>query len=78
LRRIVSKSQYCSTGDSRTEYSSWRPCSHTQNCGFTNPTFTVGLQLLNLIAGSNAQMSKQWCHDHKTWTSDNWKCAQYG
>jgi hypothetical protein len=20
-------------------------------------------------------MRKQWCHDHKTWTSDNWKSA---
>jgi hypothetical protein len=26
-----------------------------------------------LITESNAQMRKQWCHDHKTWTSDNWK-----
>jgi hypothetical protein len=33
----------------------------------------VGLQLLNPITESNAQMRKQWCHDHKTWTSGNWK-----
>jgi hypothetical protein len=26
-----------------------------------------------LITKSNAQMRKLWCHDHKTWTSDNWK-----
>jgi transposase len=26
-----------------------------------------------LITESNAQMCKRWCHDHKTWTSDNWK-----
>jgi hypothetical protein len=26
-----------------------------------------------LITGSNVQMHKQWCHDRKTWTSDNWK-----
>jgi hypothetical protein len=26
-----------------------------------------------LITESNAQMRKQWCNDHKTWTSDNWK-----
>jgi hypothetical protein len=25
------------------------------------------------ITESNAQMSKQWCHDHKISTSDNWK-----
>jgi hypothetical protein len=26
-----------------------------------------------LITESNAEMCKGWCHDHKTWTSDNWK-----
>jgi hypothetical protein len=26
-----------------------------------------------LITESNAQMRKRWCHDHKPWTSDNWK-----
>jgi hypothetical protein len=29
-----------------------------------------------LIIESNAQMLKGWCHDHKTWTSDNWKRAR--
>jgi hypothetical protein len=28
-----------------------------------------------MSAESNAQMHKQWCHDHKTWISDNWKCV---
>jgi transposase len=28
-----------------------------------------------LIIESNAQMRKRWCHNHKTWTSDNWKCT---
>jgi hypothetical protein len=28
-----------------------------------------------LTMESNAQMRKWWCHDHKTWTSDNWKCV---
>jgi hypothetical protein len=28
-----------------------------------------------LISESNAQMGKRWCHDHKTWTSHNWKHA---
>jgi hypothetical protein len=28
-----------------------------------------------LITESNAHMCKRWCHGHKTWTSDNWKCA---
>jgi hypothetical protein len=28
-----------------------------------------------LITESNTQMRKQWCHDRKTWTSDNWKRA---
>jgi hypothetical protein len=26
-----------------------------------------------LITESSAQMRKRWCHDHKTWTSDNQK-----
>jgi hypothetical protein len=29
-----------------------------------------------LITESNAKMRKRWCHDHKTWTSDNWKRAR--
>jgi hypothetical protein len=28
-----------------------------------------------LITESNAQMCKRWCHDHKTWTSQNRICA---
>jgi transposase len=28
-----------------------------------------------LIAESNAQTCKRWCHDHNTWTLDNWKCV---
>jgi hypothetical protein len=40
------------------------------------PTSMVGLQMINLITESNAQMRKRWCHDHKTWTSDNWKCTR--
>jgi hypothetical protein len=30
----------------------------------------------SLITENNAQMCKCWCHDHKIWTSDNWKCAR--
>jgi transposase len=29
-----------------------------------------------LITETNDQMCKLWCHDHKTWTSDKWKCAR--
>jgi hypothetical protein len=29
-----------------------------------------------LITESNARMHKRWCHDHKTWISDNWKHAR--
>jgi hypothetical protein len=29
----------------------------------------------SLITENNAEMHKRWCHDHKTWTSDNWKHA---
>jgi hypothetical protein len=28
---------------------------------------------VDMINENNAQMRKRWCHDHKTWTSDNWK-----
>jgi hypothetical protein len=43
------KSQnYCSTGDSRTEYSSWPFPQKLFNVSVTNPTSTVGLQLLNV------------------------------
>jgi hypothetical protein len=26
-----------------------------------------------LITESNIQLCRRWCHDHKTWTYDNWK-----
>jgi hypothetical protein len=29
-----------------------------------------------LLTESNVEMHKQWCHDHKIWTSDNWKRAR--
>jgi hypothetical protein len=29
-----------------------------------------------LITESNTQMRKRWCHDHKSWASDNWKRAR--
>jgi hypothetical protein len=43
------KSQnYCSTGDSRTDIHLEDPVSTTSDVSFTNPTSTVGLQLLDL------------------------------
>jgi hypothetical protein len=41
---------YCSTGDSRTEYSSCKTLlpQKLSDVSFTNPTFTVGLQMLKL------------------------------
>jgi hypothetical protein len=81
LRRIVSKKSqnYCSTGDRTAEL----------NIQHEDPasTKTVRRELhksniygraafaKSLISESNAQMRKRWCHDHKTWTSDNWKSA---
>jgi hypothetical protein len=32
-----------------------------------------GAAIAKHITESNAQMRKRWCHDNKTWTSDNWK-----
>jgi hypothetical protein len=44
---------------------------------FTNPTSTARALIAKpLTAESNAQMRKRWCHDHKTRTSDNWKCVR--
>jgi hypothetical protein len=41
---------------------------------FTNPTSTVGLQLLNFrLLNVILRCVKRWCHDHKTWISVNWK-----
>jgi transposase len=30
-----------------------------------------------LFHESNVQVCKRWCHDHKTWMSDNWKRSLY-
>jgi hypothetical protein len=44
----------------------------TVHVSFTNPTCTVGLQLLNLRL-LKAMLRCVWCNDHEIWTSDNWK-----
>jgi hypothetical protein len=60
---------YCSTGDSTTEYSFRRPRFHK----------TVRRELHKSSIHGRAATAKplitrkRWCHDHKTWTSDNWK-----
>jgi hypothetical protein len=77
LKSFFFKSQnYCTTGDSRTEYSCWRPCFH-KNCPVWRELHKSNIHgraaiAKPLIIESNAQMPKRWCHDHKTWTSDNW------
>jgi hypothetical protein len=69
LRRIVWKKN-CSTDEMQ---QNWIFILKTvfppkpSDVSFTNPTSTVGLQLLNLW------LLERWCHDQKTWTSDNWK-----
>jgi hypothetical protein len=41
---------------------------------FTNPNIHDRAVIAkSQITESNAQMRKQWCHNHKTWISDNWK-----
>jgi hypothetical protein len=78
LSRIVSKKSqnYCSTADRTAEL----------NIHLEDPVSTEiarrELHKFNirgktaiakpLITESNAQMRKRHCHDHKTWTSDNW------
>jgi hypothetical protein len=51
--------------DSRTEYLSVRRELHKSNI--------LGRAA---ITESNAQKRKRWCHDHKTWTSNNRKGAR--
>jgi hypothetical protein len=70
---------YCSIGDSRTEYSSWRPRFNKTVRHYLHKSNTHCRAAIAkpLITESNAQMRKWWCHDHKTWTSDNWECARH-
>jgi hypothetical protein len=74
------KSQtYCSTGDRSAEVD-----IHLEDSVSTK-TIRCELHRSNihgtaavakpLITESIAQIHKQWCHDHKSWTSDNWKCT---
>jgi hypothetical protein len=72
---------YCNTGDRTAEL----------NIHFEDPVSTKAAQhelhrsnihgwaaiAKCLISDNDAQMHKRWCHSHKTWTSDNWKCARY-
>jgi hypothetical protein len=61
---------------SKTEYSSWRPCFHKNWCQLHKSNLHGRPAIAKpLITGSNAQMFKQWCHNHKTWTSVDWKQA---
>jgi hypothetical protein len=68
--------QYCRTGDSGTEYSSWRLFPQKLvNMNFTDPNIhSRAATDKPLITESTAQMRKQWCRNHKTWTSDNCSC----
>jgi transposase len=73
FRRMVSKNHCCSTGDRTAELNTDHEdivSTNLYDVSFANPASMVGLQLLRLIAESNAQMSKRWCHDRKTRISD--------
>jgi hypothetical protein len=75
LVRIVPK--ICSTGDSRTEYSSWRSCFYKNYSPWASQVATsmVGL-LLNLWLLKVMLRCVNDCVNHKTWTADNWKRVQ--
>jgi hypothetical protein len=63
--------KYCSTGDSRTK------STKTVRREFHKPNIHGRAATPKpLITESNAQTRKRWCHDHKTWTSDNRKRAR--
>jgi hypothetical protein len=73
------KSQkYCSTGENRIEYSSWRPCfqkNKTVRREFHKSNIHGRAAIAEpLITKSNTQMRKLLYHDHKT-LSNNWKRA---
>jgi len=66
---------YCSKGDSRSQYHSWRLFPQQESESFTNRTSTVALQLLNPWLLKTMLMGKK---DgvmiiNKTRTSDDWK-----
>jgi hypothetical protein len=76
---LLWKSQnYCSTGDSRAEYtySSWRPCCHKSCPAWASQIHGRASIAEPLITEINSFMRIRLCNDHKTWTSDNWKCAR--
>jgi hypothetical protein len=69
MKRIVYENH------SRPEYSSRRPYLH-KNCARELHKSNIhgrAATAIYLITESSAQMRKRCCHDHKIWTSDNWK-----
>jgi hypothetical protein len=76
LRTIISKNHRTTAVQvncSRTEYPSRRSRFHKTVRRELHKSSTHGraANAIPLITKSNAQMCKRWCHDHKTWTSDN-------
>jgi hypothetical protein len=59
----------CSTGDSRTEDP---VCTKTVRRELHKSSI-YGRLSCNCFTESTAQMCQRWCHDHKAWTSDEWK-----
>jgi hypothetical protein len=68
---LSQKSQnYCTTGESKTELKNVPTIIVRRELHKSNMHGTAAIAK-PLITESNAQLYKQWCHDHKTWTSDN-------
>jgi hypothetical protein len=65
---------YCSTGDSRIEYTSRRPCFH-KDCQRGLHRFNIHgkAAIVNLWLLKAVLMFKRWYSDHETLTSDNYK-----
>jgi hypothetical protein len=59
--------------DGRTEYSSWKPYSTRTVRRELHKSSINGRALIDkiLIIESNTKMSRGWCQDYKTWTSEN-------
>jgi hypothetical protein len=75
--RFGTSQNYCSQGDRRAElYIHLKdPVSTKSDRRELHKSNIPGRAAIAkpLITESNAQMRKQWCHDHKTWISDSWK-----
>jgi hypothetical protein len=75
LRRIVSKNHRTTAAQATAELNIYLEdpvCTKTVQCELHKSNIHgMAANAKPLITERNAQMCKQWCHDHKAWMSDN-------